>query len=382
MHDAVSLVDVAPTLASLSGSRRFDADGRVILPPEGGHVAGGGGGSEAPRGALRRVVRAAARFRLEPAAHDPQRRLEIHRGAEAGAVRRDARSGRDAQPGERTTGARRRTSRGRSTPSRTAAAARPRAPRRRIARRWRACRRSATRADVPEPAAARPDPKDRRELAARDRARHVRRAAGGRARARAARSILKDDPRNPQANLRLGYVLLESGRCARGDARSSARRSTRTCRARMRISGAPTASWPRRIPPPRERTLTAAQDVEPDNPVVSANLGLVLSDSGKPAAGDPAPAARALARSGSPPGALRARSRVCPDQPADRGGEGSRRNCSGVFRPTPRSGRRSSACWPPCGIRDNQPNHSGFEPNYGLVYLGRVMGLSPVFSSL
>jgi cytochrome c-type biogenesis protein CcmH/NrfG len=30
-----------------------------------------------------------------------------------------------------------------------------------------------------------------------------------------------------------------------------------------------------------------AQDADPDNPVVSANLGLVLSDSGKPAAAIP-----------------------------------------------------------------------------------------------
>jgi predicted Zn-dependent protease len=35
------------------------------------------------------------------------------------------------------------------------------------------------------------------------------------------------------------------------------------------------------------RTLAAAEAVEPDNPVVSANLGLLLSDSGQPAAAIP-----------------------------------------------------------------------------------------------
>ena len=36
-----------------------------------------------------------------------------------------------------------------------------------------------------------------------------------------------------------------------------------------------------------ERTLGDAQHVEPDNPVVSANLGLLMSDSGRPDAGIP-----------------------------------------------------------------------------------------------
>ena len=36
-----------------------------------------------------------------------------------------------------------------------------------------------------------------------------------------------------------------------------------------------------------ERTLADAQHVEPDNPVVSANLGLLLSDNGQPAAAIP-----------------------------------------------------------------------------------------------
>ena len=46
-------------------------------------------------------------------------------------------------------------------------------------------------------------------------------------------------------------------------------------------------------PSAAQQTLRAAQEIEPDNPVVMANLGVVLSDSGQPAAAV-APLQRAL----------------------------------------------------------------------------------------
>ncbi|MEO5894169.1 MAG: sulfatase-like hydrolase/transferase [Vicinamibacterales bacterium] len=132
----------------------------------------------------------------------------------------------------------------------------------------------------------RPDPKDRRELAAR-----LAQIASGELRAgdleRALRAVIKADPANPQANLRLGYVLLESNRCADAIPRFQAAIAARlpsadahlglaACRASQRDFRGAAA------------TLREAEGVEPGNPVVLANLGLVESDGGRPeAAVDP-----------------------------------------------------------------------------------------------
>ena len=62
-------------------------------------------------------------------------------------------------------------------------------------------------------AGARPDPKDRRAIAARL-SEVISGELQGPALEAALRRILDDDPKNPQANLRLGYVLLEASRCA------------------------------------------------------------------------------------------------------------------------------------------------------------------------
>ena len=60
---------------------------------------------------------------------------------------------------------------------------------------------------------ARPDPKDRRATAARLSA-IISGELQDKALESALRQVLGDDPNNPQANLRLGYVLVESNRCA------------------------------------------------------------------------------------------------------------------------------------------------------------------------
>jgi arylsulfatase A-like enzyme/Tfp pilus assembly protein PilF len=126
---------------------------------------------------------------------------------------------------------------------------------------------------------SRPDPKDRREIAAR-----LSEIGSGELQGppleAALRRVLADDPGNPQANLRLGYVLLESNRCAAAVPllrvaiaakipTADAHLGLGMCQASARQLDAATA------------TLRAAEAVEPGNPVVLANLGIVLSDAGR-----------------------------------------------------------------------------------------------------
>jgi cytochrome c-type biogenesis protein CcmH/NrfG len=138
----------------------------------------------------------------------------------------------------------------------------------------------------------RPDPKDRRELAA-DLARVTSGELRGQELESALRRILENDPRNPQANMRLGFVLQESGQCpdagryfgaaiAAGIPGADPYLGLAACHVaahRFDAAGA---------------TLRDADRAEPGNPIVLANLGIVLSDGGQPAAGVP-PLQRALA---------------------------------------------------------------------------------------
>jgi arylsulfatase A-like enzyme/Tfp pilus assembly protein PilF len=137
-------------------------------------------------------------------------------------------------------------------------------------------------AGSPSPAGAvRPDPKDRRDEAARL-AQVISGELQGRALERALRDILQDDPQNPQANLRLGYVLLESGRCREATPyfRSAIAASLPSADAHLGLAACETAE--RRFDA-AAKALREAETVEPGNPVVMANLGLVLSDGGHPA---------------------------------------------------------------------------------------------------
>jgi choline-sulfatase len=131
----------------------------------------------------------------------------------------------------------------------------------------------------------RPDPKDRREIAAR-----IARVTSGELQGapleRTLREIIRDDPRNPQANLRLGYVLMNSGRCGEAMTRFTAAIESRVPSADAHLGRAGCEVAQKRTAAARQ-TLAAAQAIEPDNPVVSANLGLLLSDTGDPAAGIP-----------------------------------------------------------------------------------------------
>jgi arylsulfatase A-like enzyme/cytochrome c-type biogenesis protein CcmH/NrfG len=135
------------------------------------------------------------------------------------------------------------------------------------------------------PAAARPDPKDRRTLAAQL-ARVTSGELHGPALESALRDILRLDPGNPQAHLRLGYALQDSSRCAEAVEHFERAVDARLPTADAHLGLASCLAQARRIEP-AIATLRAADRIEPDNPVVIANLGIVLSDSGRPAEGLP-----------------------------------------------------------------------------------------------
>jgi arylsulfatase A-like enzyme len=133
--------------------------------------------------------------------------------------------------------------------------------------------------------AARADPKDRRELAAA-----IAQITSGELRGevleRSLRRVLENDPGNPQMNMRLGFVLAETGRC--GSALTYFEKAVA-----LGMPGADPHLGSARCHVAARRTdravaeLRAADRAEPDNPVVLANLGIVLSDAGRPLEGVP-----------------------------------------------------------------------------------------------
>lgn len=135
------------------------------------------------------------------------------------------------------------------------------------------------------PSAGRVDPKDRRALAAQ-----IAQAMSGELQGRdleaALRSILRADPRNPQAHLRLGYVFQESSRCGEAERHFKNAIAARLPGADAHLGLAACETAGRRFEA-AAATLRAADRAEPDNPVVAANLGLVLSDGGRPEEGTP-----------------------------------------------------------------------------------------------
>ena len=126
---------------------------------------------------------------------------------------------------------------------------------------------------------SRPDPKDRREIAARL-SQVISGELQGPALEAALRRILSDDEKNPQANLRLGYVLLESNRCAEAVPFLKAAIAAKVPSADPFLGLALCQAAARRLDD-AQATLREAERVEPDNPVVLANLGIVLSDAGQ-----------------------------------------------------------------------------------------------------
>jgi arylsulfatase A-like enzyme/Flp pilus assembly protein TadD len=127
---------------------------------------------------------------------------------------------------------------------------------------------------------ARADPKDRREIAARL-AQITSGELQGPALEQALRAVLREDANNPQANVRLGYLLMESGRCSEAEPLFSRAIAAQfpTADAHLGLAGCQIAAKDLAA---AEKTLRQADLVEPDNAVVSANLGIVVSDSKRP----------------------------------------------------------------------------------------------------
>ena len=135
----------------------------------------------------------------------------------------------------------------------------------------------------------RPDPKDRKELAARM-AQAVSGELRGPALESALEAILAQDPHNGQAHMRLGFALFE-----RGDARRAERHFRAAIEAAVpgtdaHLGLALCLSTTGRTPEAKT-ILEAAARMEPENPVIAANLGTLAMD-----AGDHEGAARHLAR--------------------------------------------------------------------------------------
>ena len=125
---------------------------------------------------------------------------------------------------------------------------------------------------------ARPDPKDRRELAAR----MARVAAGeleGEALRAALETIVSEDPRNGQARMRLGYALVASGDLHGAEQHFRAALAASMPTADVHLGLALCFASTGRA---REAAgaLMAARRLEPGNPVVEANLGSLALDAG------------------------------------------------------------------------------------------------------
>jgi arylsulfatase A-like enzyme len=288
IRESVSLVDVAPTIVTLAGLGSFDGDGAVILPPN-GYVPN----ARPPVSGLRSLYAESFAPMLD-FGWAPLR--TIRRGnfkyiaapkPELYDVERDPAEARNLVSSETTVAADLARQVDAISPATlpagadlSAAASAKADPEARA--RLQALGYAAGRGDSGGP---RPDPKDRRELAAQ-----IARVTSGELQGapleRALRAILRSDPQNPQANLRLGYALLESGRCTDAVPRFAAAIAAGVPGSDAHL-GRAACEAAAKNPAAAQRTLAAAQAIDPDNPVISANLGLVLSDSGQGAAAIP-----------------------------------------------------------------------------------------------
>jgi choline-sulfatase len=169
------------------------------------------------------------------------------------------------------------------------------------------------------PGSSRPDPKDRIRIASRMAAVTSGELQGDAA-ARALTEVLKEDAGNVQAHVRLGYLLAESGQCAAAEPHFSAAIAGGLTSADAHL-GLGMCQIQRGAGADALTTFRDGLRIEPANPVVEANIGLLELESGRiqPAitalktalAGDPHlhharfALARALAREGDRHGALR-----------------------------------------------------------------------------
>ena len=278
--EPVSLVDVAPTIASLAGLPAFDADGRVVLPAHGAQASG----SEAARSIYAESFAPLLDFGWSPlrALRSGDWKYIAAPRPELYDVRRD--------PGETTNVIEQHATRASNLARQIDAISPPaigvggggaEVDREALAR----LQALGYASGRPAGRGPRPDPKDRRELAA-DLARIASGELRGDALETALRAVLRADAGNPQASVRLGQLLLESGRCPDAIPHFTAAIDGRLPSADAHLGRAACEAQAKNTAA-AQRTLAAAQRVEPDNPVVIANLGLLISDGGRPAAGIP-----------------------------------------------------------------------------------------------
>jgi tetratricopeptide (TPR) repeat protein len=125
----------------------------------------------------------------------------------------------------------------------------------------------------------RADPKDRIGVASRIAAV----TAGelqGQAAERALQEILRDDPGNVQAHVRLGFVLAETGRCAVAEPHFAAAIAGGLTSADAHL-GLAMCQTGRGAGADALATFRDARRVEPGNPVVEANIGLLELEAGR-----------------------------------------------------------------------------------------------------
>ena len=131
---------------------------------------------------------------------------------------------------------------------------------------------------VSKGARTRPDPKDRRELAARI-AQVTSGELTGSALMSALEAIVREDPRNGQAHLRLAHARLQAGDCGRAEPEFQAAAAAGLPSADIFL-GLATCLGRRNDLAGAERALNEARRLEPDNPAVIANLGLLHAAKG------------------------------------------------------------------------------------------------------
>jgi choline-sulfatase len=124
----------------------------------------------------------------------------------------------------------------------------------------------------------RPDPKDRRDLAARI-AQVTSGELTGAALVSALEGIVREDPRNGQARLRLGFARLQAGDCARAEPEFHAAAAAGLPSADAHL-GLATCLGRRGDLAGAERALGEARRLEPDSPAVRANLGILQAAKG------------------------------------------------------------------------------------------------------
>jgi len=125
----------------------------------------------------------------------------------------------------------------------------------------------------------RADPKDRIAVAARI-ASVTSGEVTGAAAERALREVLAQDPQNPQAQQRLGFILAETGRCAEAERHFTAAISNRLPSADPYL-GVAMCRAQRGAIADALAALHEARRVEPGNPIVEANIGLTALELGR-----------------------------------------------------------------------------------------------------